>query len=299
MFQPVKREHLGEAQLVRPSMTYWQDAWRRFKQSRLAMAGLVVIALMILLAVLGPTISPYTYAEQDIYNRNQPPSAEHWFGTDNLGRDLFVRVAQGAQISLVIGFFSTLINLGIGVIYGGISGMFGGRVDDVMMRIVDILYGVPVLLVVIMLMVMMGPGLNTILIAFGISFWIVIARIARGQVLAIKEQEFVLAARLLGASPWRILMRHLIPNAMGPIVVIVTLQIPAAIFLEAFLSFIGLGVSAPVASWGTLASDGYRALRSYPWLIFFPAMAIGLTVLAFNFVGDGLRDALDPRLRKG
>lgn len=299
LFQPVARESLGETVIVRPSMTYWQDAWRRLKKSRMAMVGLAIIILMILFAILVPMFSPYSYAQQDVYNRNKPPSLEHWFGTDNLGRDVFVRTAHGARISLFIGFFSVFMNLTLGVIYGGISGLFGGRVDDVMMRIVDILYGVPLLLVVILLMVVMGSGLKTILIAFGIAYWIVLARIVRGQILAVKEQEFVLAARLLGASRWRILFRHLLPNAMGPIIIMTTMQIPAAIFLEAFLSFIGLGVSAPIASWGTLASDGYKALRSYPWLLFFPAMAISVTVLAFNFLGDGLRDALDPHLRRG
>jgi oligopeptide transport system permease protein len=191
-----------------------------------------------------------------------------------------------------------LINLTIGVIYGGISGFYGGRVDSVMMRIVDILYSIPVLLYVILLMVVLQPGLTNIFIALGIAYWLRMARIVRGQILSLKEQEYVLAARTIGADHWRIIFRHLIPNSMGPIIITMTLAIPEAIFTEAFLSFIGLGVAAPMASWGVLASEGVTSLRSYPFQLFFPALAISITMLAFNFLGDGLRDALDPRMRR-
>ncbi len=283
---------------TRPATSYWQDAWRRLKENRLAMAGLATIVIIALLAAFGPLFSPYSYSDQVLADANKPPSASHWFGTDNLGRDLLTRVLYGARISLSIGVVASVINLTIGVVYGGISGYFGGRVDNVMMRIVDILYGIPLLLYVILLMVVLKPGLTNIFIALGLVYWLQMARIVRGQVLAIKEQEYVLAARLVGASPWRIIIRHLVPNSMGPIIVTLTLSIPEAIFTEAFLSFIGLGVSAPMASWGVLASESLAGLRSYPFQLLYPALAIIVTMLAFNFLGDGLRDALDPRMRK-
>lgn len=288
----------GAAGPVRPATTYWQDAWRRLKTNKPAMAGLAAIVLISLLAVFGPLLSPYSYSDQVLADANQPPSAAHWFGTDNLGRDLATRVLYGARISLAIGVVASLINLTVGVVYGGISGYCGGRVDSVMMRIVDILYGIPLLLYVILLMVVLKPGLTNIFIALGLVYWLRMARIVRGQVLALKEQEYVLAARLVGASGWRIILRHLVPNAMGPIIVTLTLSIPEAIFTEAFLSFIGLGVSAPMASWGVLASESLAGLRSYPFQLLYPALAISITMLAFNFLGDGLRDALDPRMRK-
>ncbi len=283
---------------VRPPTTYWQDAWRRLRGNRLAMAGLVVIVLIALLAAFGPLFSPYSYSDQVLADANQPPSDAHWFGTDNLGRDLLTRVLYGARISLSIGIVASLLNLTIGVVYGGIAGYCGDRIDSVMMRIVDILYGIPLLLYVILLMVVLKPGLTNIFIALGMVYWLGMARIVRGQILAIKEQEYVLAARLVGAGPWRIILRHLVPNSMGPIIVTMTLSIPEAIFTEAFLSFIGLGVSAPMASWGVLASESLAGLRSYPFQLAYPALAISVTMLAFNFLGDGLRDALDPRMRK-
>ncbi|MBO8128629.1 MAG: ABC transporter permease [Peptococcaceae bacterium] len=296
-FKPVTVTTHAET-IVRPSTTYWQDAWRRLKKHRLAVVGLIIIGILALMAIFGPLLSPYSYSDQSLDETNQPPSAKHWFGTDNLGRDLFTRVLYGARISLAIGFITSFISLGIGVTYGAISGFFGGRVDAFMMRIVDILYGLPFLLYVILLLVIMGPGLGPIFIALGIVYWLNMARIVRGEILSLKEREFVLAARTIGVSPKRIIMRHLVPNAMGPIIVTMTLVIPEAIFSEAFLSYIGLGVSAPVASWGVLASDGYTAIRTYPWQLFFPAAFISITMLAFNFLGDGLRDALDPRMRR-
>jgi oligopeptide transport system permease protein len=229
---------------------------------------------------------------------NQPPSAKHWFGTDELGRDVFARTWYGARISLFIGLAAALIDLFIGVLWGGIAGFRGGKTDEVMMRIADILWAVPYLLLVILLMVILGQGLGTMILAMTITGWINMARIVRGQVLQLKNQEYVLAAQTLGASTSRIMFKHLIPNAMGPILVTLTLTIPSAIFTEAFLSYLGLGVPQPLASWGTMASEGVQALQYYPWRLFFPATFICLTIFAFNVVGDGLRDALDPRLRK-
>ena len=296
-FEPILQKDTA-ANHIRPSVTYRQDAWRRLKKNKLAMIGLYVILLILLIALAGPWLSSLSYSDQDLMATNQSPSAEHWFGTDNLGRDLFIRVLYGARISLSIGIVASILNLTIGVIYGGIAGFFGGRIDKVMMNIVDILYGIPVLLYVILLMVVLEPGLINIFIALGIAYWLRMARIVRGQILSLKEQDYVLAARTLGAGNWRILFHHLIPNSMGPIIITMTLAIPEAIFTEAFLSFIGLGVAAPMASWGVLASEGITSLRSYPFQLFFPAMAISITMLAFNFLGDGLRDALDPRVRR-
>lgn len=281
-----------------PLTTYGQDAWRRLQQNKLAMVGLYSVILILLIALVGPWLSGVSYSDQDLVQTNRWPSNEHWFGTDNLGRDLFIRVLYGARISLGIGIVASVINLTIGVVYGGIAGLLGGRVDRVLMNIVDILYGIPVLLYVILLMVVLQPGLTNIFIALGIAYWLGMARIVRGQILSLKEQEYVLAARTMGASQWRILFRHLIPNSMGPIIITMTLAIPEAIFTEAFLSFIGLGVSAPMASWGVLSSEGVTSLRSYPFQLFFPGMAISITMLAFIFLGDGLRDALDPRGRQ-
>lgn len=296
-FEPVRRNTTAGA-IVRPGTTYGQDAWRRLKKNKLAMAGLYTIGLIIAIALVGPWLSTISYSDQNLLAANQPPSAAHWFGTDSLGRDLFIRVLYGARISLSIGIVASLINLTIGVVYGGIAGLWGGRVDRIMMNVIDILYGIPMLLYVILLMVILKPGLTNIFIALGIAYWLGMARIVRGQILSLKEQEYVLAARTIGAGQWRILFRHLIPNSMGPIIIAMTLAIPEAIFTEAFLSFIGLGVAAPMASWGVLASEGITSVRSYPFQLFFPALAISMTMLAFNFLGDGLRDALDPRVRR-
>lgn len=280
------------------TLGYWQDAWLRLKKNKMATLGLAVIAALVLIAVFVPLFSSHSYDEQNLMMPNQSPSFEHWFGTDNLGRDIFIRVLYGARISLAIGIVASLLNFFIGVIYGGIAGFCGGKVDRVMMNIVDILYSVPTLLYVILLMVVLKPGLINIFIALGIGYWLQMARIVRGQILAMKQQEFILAAHCIGASRMRILLRHLIPNAMGAIVVTMTLAIPDAIFTEAFLSFIGLGVSAPMASWGVLASEGVNNIRAYPFQLFFPAAAISITMLAFNFLGDGLRDVLDPKMRR-
>jgi len=297
-FERVGYAPLSAQTMNRPVTTYWQDAWRRLKQNKLAMAGLVVISFIALLALIGPLFSPYSYSDQVLAEANHPPSATHWFGTDNLGRDLFTRILYGARISLSIGVVASFINLTIGIIYGGVAGYFGGRLGSVMMRLVDILYGIPLLLYVILLMVVLKPGLTNIFIALGLVYWLRMAQIVRGQILSLREQEYVLAARLIGASSGRIILRHLVPNAMGPIIVTLTLSIPEAIFTEAFLSFIGLGVSAPMASWGVLASESVAGLRSYPYQLLYPALAISITMLSFNFLGDGLRDALDPRMRK-
>lgn len=297
LFLPLEREIL-QVQKKEETLGYWQDAWIRLKKNKMALLGLIIIVCLIVVAIFGPIFSSHTYDEQNLMMTNSSPSWEHWFGTDNLGRDIFIRVLYGARISLAIGIVASLLNLFIGVIYGGIAGFFGGKIDRIMMNIVDILYSVPTVLYVILLMVILKPGLINIFIALGIGYWLQMARIVRGQILSMKEQEFILAARTIGVSKKRILFRHLLPNAMGAIIVTMTLAIPDAIFTEAFLSFIGLGVSAPMASWGVLASEGVNNLRAYPFQLFFPAVAISVTMLAFNFLGDGLRDVLDPKMRR-
>ena len=298
LFEPLDDAEKQTDVISRPSLTYWQNAWQKLRRDPLAMAGIVVIILMILLAIFGPLIQPYTYDGQDYSAINQTPNAQYWFGTDKFGRDLFVRVAYGARISLTVGFAAAAINMVIGVLYGGISGYVGGSVDMVMMRIVDIISAIPSLLIIILVMVFLGANMKSILIALCLTYWIGTARQVRGQILSIKNQDFALAAKVIGESDFQILLRHLVPNSMGPIIVTVTFLIPQAIFYEAFLSFIGIGISVPVASWGTLANDSLANMNLYPHLMLFPAVAISITMFALNFIGDGLRDALDPRLKK-
>ncbi|ERI05939.1 ABC transporter permease [Aneurinibacillus aneurinilyticus] len=299
MFRPVTDNFKDAETIGRPSISYWADVWRRLRMNKLAMVGLVVIILLVLMAIIGPMISGYTYYKQDFTSKNLQPSAEHWFGTDSSGRDMFTRIWFGARISLFIGVAAAFIDFVLGVIYGGISGLKGGRVDNIMMRIAEVLYGIPYLLMVILLMVVMGPGLLTIIIAMTITGWIPMARLVRGQVLQLKEQEYVHAATALGADTKWILMKHIIPNTMGPILVNVTLTVPTAIFAEATLSFLGLGIPAPRASWGTMANDALVSLLiGNVYQLFIPGFFISLTMFAFNVLGDGMRDALDPRMRK-
>ena len=298
MFKPLERSEKNADKIIRPSLTYWADAWRRLKENKLALLSLIALIFIIVMAIIGPMISPFEYDAQDFTVINQAPNSTHWFGTDDLGRDLFVRAWKGARVSLLIGLVSAVINVTIGIIYGGIAGYKGGYVDIVMMRIVEIIYSIPALLWIILLMIIMGQGLTTIIVALSISGWGGMARLVRGQVLQLKQTEYVLAAQTLGASSWRIILKHLIPNAMGPIIINLTFQVPDAIFTEAFLSYIGLGVPAPLASWGTLANEGTKVLTIYPYQIVFPAILISVTMLAFNILGDGIRDSLDPKLRK-
>jgi len=297
IFQSLVRFFRPKEEKETLNYNYWQDSWERLKVNRLAMVGFYILVVLVTMAIIGPFLTPFTYYETHLHLKNQAPSVQFWFGTDELGRDLFTRVWWGARISLLIGIIASVIDLIIGVFYGSLAASIGGKTEEFMMRLADILYSIPYLLVVILLMVVIGSGITTIIIALTLTGWISMARIVRGQILQLKQLDFIKAAHSMGASRLRILSRHLIPNALGSIIVTVTLTIPTAIFAEAFLSFLGLGVQAPIASWGTMANDGLPALRYYPWRLFFPAGFISLTMLSFNLLGDGLRDAFDPRLR--
>ena len=297
-FEALEIDHAEAEKIVGRSTSYWRDAWRRFRKNKLAIFGVVVIILLAIMSLIGEPISGQSYDKTNLMNVNKSPSADHWFGTDNLGRDVFARTWYGAKISLFIGLMASLIDLIIGVVWGAVAGFFGGKVDEYLMRIADVLYGVPYLLVVILLMVIMPQGLWTMIIAMTITGWISMARIVRGQVMQLKSEEYILASSSLGASNFRLMFRHLVPNTLGPILVTLTLTIPTAIFTESFLSYLGLGVPAPRASWGTMSSDALSAFQYYPYQLFFPAFFICLTILAFNVIGDGLRDALDPKERK-
>ena len=278
-------------------MSYWKEVFYRFSHNKLAVIGLVLLVIIALMAIFAPVLSSFKY-DQNVGLYNSAPTGTNWFGTDDIARDIFVRAWEGARISLFIGITAAIIDLVIGVLWGSIAGLSGGRVDNIMMRIADVLTAIPYLLVVIILLVVMAPGLFPMIIALSITGWVNMARIVRSEVLKIKNQEYVLAARTLGANQWHIIKRHLIPNAMGAILVTMTMTIPSAIFTESFLSYLGLGVQAPLASWGTMASEGFKALQSAPWRLLFPALLISVTIFAFNAIGDGLRDALDPKLRK-
>ncbi|QFG00905.1 ABC transporter permease [Psychrobacillus glaciei] len=298
-FRPKQKEKGKAESVVRPSLSYWKDAWRRLRKNKLAMGGLIFLILLALFAIFGPIFSSYSVTATDYPNQNKAPSMAHWFGTDEAGRDVFIRTWYGARISLFVGLMAALIDFFIGIIYGGVSGYKGGRADAVMMRIIEVLYGLPHLLVVILLMVVMGPSLTTIIVALTVTGWVGMARIVRGQVLQIKNYEFVTASKSFGAKTSRIIRKNLLPNTMGPIIVQMTLTVPSAIFAEAFLSFLGLGIAAPFASWGVMANDALPVILSgHWWRLFFPAFFISLTMFAFNVLGDGLQDALDPKLRR-
>ncbi|MBU2603902.1 MAG: ABC transporter permease [Actinobacteria bacterium] len=284
--------------LVLKQTTLWGDVVRRFSRNRAAMAAFTILVLMIAYATVGPYLRPYPFDEIDYSRAHLLPTAAHWFGTDMFGRDLFVRMALGGRVSLLVAFAATGIVLVVGVLYGSISGFVGGKTDDIMMRFVDILYGLPYLPFAIILLVILGAGIVPMLLALAIVSWLTPSRLVRGQILTLKQSEYVEAARALGARRRRIVFRHLMPNTLGIIVVAMFLEVPGMIIGEATLSFLGLGISAPDASWGTLASEGWKALRSHPWLIILPGLFIGITVLAFNFVGDGFRDAIDPKTKE-
>ncbi len=285
--------------ISRPRIGYLADAWRRFKLNKVAVVSMIILAVLIFMVLFGQAISGYNFSDMDKTARNLSPNASHWFGTDKLGRDTFARVWQGGRISLAIGVIGALISTVIGCLYGGIAAYIGGVVDDVMMRIVEILISVPYLIVVILMSVILqSKSVGTLLLAMTITSWCGMARFIHAQMLQIKGQEYILAAQVLGESRWRIVTKHMIPNTLSVVIVSITFDIPGYIFSEAFLSFIGLGVQSPDTSWGALVSEAQSTFIFYPHQLLFPALMIALTMLSFTLMGDGLRDALDPKLRK-
>jgi len=294
----IQQDDSDAEEIGRPSTTYWHDVWQRFRRDKLAVAGLIIIVVMALMAIFMPMVSPYTYSGMDLANASKGPSLQHPCGTDQMGRDQFIRIMYGARISLTIGLVAAAINFVIGVIYGGLSGYIGGRTDMILMRIVDILSSLPSLLYILLIMLLFGSNVFSVLLALCFTSWIGTARVVRSEVLRLKFSEYVLASRLAGGRTGHLLIAHLVPNAMGPIIVSIAFLIPNAIFSEAFLSFLGIGIQAPMASWGSLANDAISVMGTQPHLLLFPVLAICLTMFSFNFIGDGLRDALDPRLKK-
>jgi oligopeptide transport system permease protein len=276
----------------------WRDAWHRLAKNRLAVAGGLILLLLGLACVFGPLVSRYSYEEQDWSATFRAPDATHWCGTDQFGRDLLVRMLVGGRISIMVGLIATFVALVIGVTWGAVAGFFGGKTDAVMMRIVDILYALPFTIFVILLMVFFGRNIFLLFFAIGAVEWLTMARIVRSQIMSLKKMEFIEAARSLGFGRRRIIFRHMIPNVLGPIIVYATLTIPAVMLLEAFLSFLGLGVQAPMSSWGVLIKDGAEKMEEYWWLLVFPGGVFSLTLFSLNFLGDGLRDALDVRAAK-
>ncbi|KZZ83721.1 MULTISPECIES: oligopeptide ABC transporter permease [Bacillaceae] len=332
LFLPAPLDSSKSERIEKPSLNYWQDSWLRIKKNKAAIVSLVVLFLIIIMAFAGPFMTPHSAREQNTKHANLPPRIQgienvswlpfdgqlkkkdgtvinayqtetrqvkeyYWFGTDQLGRDIFARIWKGTQISLLIAFVASLIDLLVGVAYGAISGYVGGRVDGFMQRIIEILVGIPNLVVVILMILILKPGIIPIIIALTITGWTTMARVVRASVLRMKNQEFVLASRTLGASNAKIIFRHMLPNMFGVMIINTMFSIPNAIFFEAFLSFIGLGLQDPNASLGTLVNDGFRSMILFPYQMFIPAIMIAILMVAFNLIADGLRDALDPKMR--
>lgn len=284
--------------ISRPTLTFWQEAWRRIRKNKIAFFSLMLIIIYALLSIFAPMMSEYGHADISVATKNATPNAEHWLGCDHLGRDLWTRIWMGGRVSLTIGLAATVINLVIGAVIGGISGFYGGRTDMIIMRIIDVLYGIPHLIITILVMVALNKtGIVTLIIAMVIVGWIGVARMTRGQVLQLKEQDFVAAAKVMGVPNFQIIVKYLLPNLMGYFITSLTMAIPGAIFQEAFLSYIGLGISPPDCSWGVIAKEGIAMMRVSPHQVVVPAVVICSTMLAFNLLGDGLRDAFDPKLR--
>ena len=298
LFRKLTKEEKNDEFIAIESKTFFQSVKAEFKKNKRAVFGLIILSIVVLMAILGPVFSPYSYEEQNMALRNAAPSAQHIFGTDKMGRDIFVRILYGARISLGVGAVAAFVNLIIGTLYGGIAGYVGGKTDMIMMRVVDIIYSVPSMLYIVLIMLWLGAGVGSIILGISITCWIGMARIVRAEVKSLREQEFTMAAFVLGASSKRILVKHLLVNAMGPIIVNITLQVPQAIFTEAWLSFLGVGISAPRASWGTLCEAARELILVYPMQTVYPLVAICLTIISFNFVGEGLERALDPKRKR-
>lgn len=291
-WDPITRPSLSQHVNNGIASTY-NTPWERFWRHPLGKIGVFILIPIFIFMIVGPSLTHYSYDEMNLHHVNEPPSAQFWFGTDDLGRDIFTRIWYGARVSLTVGLLAAFIDLWIGLVWGGIAGLASGRIDEILMRCADILYSLPYLLIIILLTVVLGSGLVPLLIAITLTGWITMARIVRGQILLLKEMDYVLAAKALGASQARLLFVHLLPNALGPILITLTLTIPSAIFSETFLSFLGLGVQAPRASWGTMANEGLSALQYYPWRMFFPGIFMSITLLSFHFIGEGLKYAFN------
>lgn len=291
------KDNVRMESISRPSLSFWQDAWRRLRKNKSAFIGLCIILLYALLAVFAPMFSPYTQSQMDADARNQFISAAHWLGTDSTGRDLWTRILMGGRVSLSIGLLSAVINMCVGAVIGGLCGYYGGRLDMIVMRIVDLLYGIPSLIITILVMMVLGKGIAPLIVAMCAVGWIGTCRFVRGEVYRIREQDFVLAAKVLGISNLKIVLRHIIPNILGMLVTNLCMAIPGAIFQEAFLSYIGLGITPPDCSWGVICKEGIQYLRYSPHQVLIPAFFVCTTMLALNLLGNGLRDAVDPKLR--
>ena len=291
-------EDVVQTEAVRPHHTLWGDAFIRLRRNRLAVVGGVLVLLVALAAIFVPIFSPYGFAQQNLDAIREGPSWSHLFGTDELGRDVFTRLFAGARTSLMVGIFVQVIVIVIGLPIGAIAAYAGGRTDNLIMRFVDVMYAFPDILLIILIRAILGGSIYMIFLAIGLVAWVNVARLVRGQILSLKERDFATAARAMGAPGRYIVWRHLLPNSLGPIIVLITFGIPRAIFAEAALSYIGIGIKPPTPSWGTMIRDGYDLIFSAPHLVLFPAIALGILMLAFTFLGDGLRDALDPRLRR-
>jgi oligopeptide transport system permease protein len=283
---------------VEQGTSLWKDAWHRLAKNKLAVAGAILLVVLALASFLGPLFLKHSYETQNLQLGATPPSAQHWLGTDTLGRDLLVRLLYGGQVSIAVGLCATAVALTIGVVYGTTSGFIGGKVDAIMMRIVDIIFALPFTVFVILLMVFFGRKFVLLFAAIGAVQWLTMARIVRGQVMSLRRMEFIEAAEALGLPKRKIIFRHMIPNALGPIIVYATLTVPSVMLLEAFLSFLGLGVQPPMSSWGALIKEGADNMEEFPWMLIFPGLALAVTLFSLNFLGDGLRDALDPRASK-
>ena len=295
----MKQDSLSKSEIIEEDgSSLWNDAWIKLSKNYLALAGLGILILLCVVSLLTPWIAPYSYEQQNLDLGATAPSLQHWLGTDIFGRDMLTRIMYGGRVSLMVGFIATAVALVIGILWGAIAGFYGGRLDAVMMRIVDILYALPFMIFIVLLMVVFGRNILLLFLAIGAVEWLTMARIVRGQVMSLRNQEFVEAAYSLGLSQWTIIRRHIIPNTLGPVIVYTTLTIPSVMLLEAFLSFLGLGIQPPESSWGLLINYGVETMEEYPWLLIFPGIALSLTLFALNFLGDGLRDALDPRTSK-
>lgn len=299
MFKRVPKDDIEAEKIARPIITFWADVWRRLKMNKAAMISIGIIVLLVVLVIVGPMMTKFSFKDQDAQARNLAPSATHWFGTDTAGRDIWARVWVGGRVSITIGIVCAVIAMIVGVAYGSVAGLIGGKVDNIMMRIVEIISCLPYLLIVILVCLWLNKtNLGSILLALSLTSWTGTSRMVRGQVLAVKNEEYVLAARTLGVPTWKIIIRHIVPNVLAIVIVGLTFDIPGFIFSEAFLSYMGIGLQPPDVSWGIMANEAQSQMLFYPYQLFFPTMAIALTMLSFTLLGDGLRDALDPKLRK-